>query len=706
MPDLIFLSSNEILFNIFTQTLTGSIKIIWVKTLSEAYAFLQNRETRPFLFIVDGCQQPDLSVYFSSIIHTCALPRLPFVVLIDTISAREAVIANGASGYLLLPLLQVEIKACIKQYLDLQELYRIQDEMQNNTAQMAYLVLISRIIIESSGLDGILSKALQQIVNIFNADGGEAWLLSEDGMALTLESSIFLSPYSIQRIQHYPAGQGLIGMCAEQKTSLTAPRMSEAPGYNEKLDYISAQMDTYPFLAVSLHTSNKNIGVLVLYRETDPFQSQEVFLMEEIALLVASGVDNTQALQSINYYAEQQHVLYEMSQQISTGLDLNITLKRAIQWIGRLTDAEIGFIWLANDSHDFLEAVTSIGMELTTPLARVSIEEFNFNRTSIVVNDPSKDSFTTTLSAILKIRPQNALILAIKQRGHLLGMVTLFNKISGPFLESEQKLLTTAVDMIAISISNAKLYRQTRFLMDEKERSHQKALQNERLQTIGRLTASVAHEINNPMQAIRGALSLALEDLNDPAELEEYIRLSQQEVDRVIKLVNRMRQLYRPTINQVESVQILGLLRDVLEITRDEMVRQNVKLSTQFPENSPVCNAIASHLHLAFLTILLNLTDASGEKDGGNLLVKVSDWQNSIRVDFAINPPINTQINLEDKIIFPESIEDQVGMISGFAPVVDAIAASGGKINLVQEESQTILRVELCKNPPEVSSSK
>ncbi len=67
---------------------------------------------------------------------------------------------------------------------------------------------------------------------------------------------------------------------------------------------------------------------------------------------------------------------------------------------------------------------------------------------------------------------------------------------------------------------------------------------------IGRLTASLFHEINNPMQAIHGAMALALEELDAPESIEAYVNLSQREAQRVIDLIQQVRSIYRPHSDQ------------------------------------------------------------------------------------------------------------------------------------------------------------
>ena len=70
--------------------------------------------------------------------------------------------------------------------------------------------------------------------------------------------------------------------------------------------------------------------------------------------------------------------------------------------------------------------------------------------------------------------------------------------------------------------------------------------QRDRQASIGRLTSHICHEINNAMQATRGALVLALEKSEASSELASYLSLCKDETQRVVNLVGRMRQIYHP----------------------------------------------------------------------------------------------------------------------------------------------------------------
>jgi signal transduction histidine kinase len=237
-------------------------------------------------------------------------------------------------------------------------------------------------------------------------------------------------------------------------------------------------------------------------------------------------------------------------------------------------------------------------------------------------------------------------------------------------------------------------YERCHQLAQERQRLRQRAAETERLVTIGRLTASIVHNISNPMQAMRGALTLAIEDADDPACVEEYVRLTQQELERIARLVTRMRQLYRPQTDQIDAVRLPEVLRDAFELAREETMRQKVRIVDQLAEYLPPVRGIASQLHLAFLSILLNLTDAIGAKNGGELTVTTRGINDFIQVDFFTPVAIYVSTSPDGELL-PSDVPDPM---YGLSPLVENITQGGGRVEFLQDTvlpSSLTLRVEL-----------
>ena len=132
-------------------------------------------------------------------------------------------------------------------------------------------------------------------------------------------------------------------------------------------------------------------------------------------------------------------------------------------------------------------------------------------------------------------------------------------------------------------------------------------LQEHRLAIIGRLTSNIVHEINNPMQAIRGGAALALEEIDDPASVSEYLRLIQRESDRVLALTALLRSLYSSKENSVKVINIGILLDELLALVKDDLNQKGLQLKVNQAEKPLLVTAVENHVQLAVIELLLNI---------------------------------------------------------------------------------------------------
>jgi signal transduction histidine kinase len=124
-------------------------------------------------------------------------------------------------------------------------------------------------------------------------------------------------------------------------------------------------------------------------------------------------------------------------------------------------------------------------------------------------------------------QPKSLLCSPILQQGKLLGMVYLENNLAtGAFTRDRVKLLNLLCAQAAISLENARLYRQAQAYAQKLEESQLQIVQNEKMATLGNLVAGVAHEINNPVGFLNGSISNAKDYVKD---LREYLDTYQQQ---------------------------------------------------------------------------------------------------------------------------------------------------------------------------------
>lgn len=144
-------------------------------------------------------------------------------------------------------------------------------------------------------------------------------------------------------------------------------------------------------------------------------------------------------------------------------------------------------------------------------------------------------------------------------------------------------------------------------------------LQSAKLAAVGELSASVAHEINNPLYAARNSLYLIEQDLPPDAPQRGYLAIAQQELGRIARIITRMRDFYRPSRSELASTNINSILRETLELVQTHLRHGRITTTTSFDPDLPLSIAHADQLRQVFLNIILNACDAMPR--GGELRV-------------------------------------------------------------------------------------
>jgi PAS domain S-box-containing protein len=160
----------------------------------------------------------------------------------------------------------------------------------------------------------------------------------------------------------------------------------------------------------------------------------------------------------------------------------------------------------------------------------------------------------------------------------------------------------------------------------------------ERLASVGRLSATIAHEINNPLEAVTNLLYLAKRDLANPAKTQQHLELADHELSRVAHITRQTLGFYRDT-SSLAPVDLCRVLDDLLFLYARRLESREITVTKHYEEPLEV-NAMAGELRQVFSNLLSNSIDAM--PDGGRLIVRVSRthaWNNSgvpgVRVSIA-----------------------------------------------------------------------
>ena len=177
------------------------------------------------------------------------------------------------------------------------------------------------------------------------------------------------------------------------------------------------------------------------------------------------------------------------------------------------------------------------------------------------------------LAALMPYHLTAAACTPLRAQQGMVGVLVVLNQDGSLWGEHSLRLLEAIGGQVGMSTENAQLYTKVSTYAEELARSQAQLIQAEKLAAMGRLTASIAHELNNPLQAVQNCLHLILHRTLEGAKQEQYLRMAQEEVERLINTVQRMQPLYRPTPEQHHATDVHQLIEDVLALTDKRLLR-------------------------------------------------------------------------------------------------------------------------------------
>lgn len=209
--------------------------------------------------------------------------------------------------------------------------------------------------------------------------------------------------------------------------------------------------------------------------------------------------------------------------------------------------------------------------------------------------------------ALLKIRPNIAGLL-------ILGQGRRHRSLS----EEESNATLLLVEQLAITLDNSLLHAQS--LAAER-----KALQAEKLSALGLLASSIAHEVKNPLSAIKTIAAVMAEDLGPKSPHAEDLRLILGEVDRLANTTAQLLEIARPRAGLRAPSSLVEAVSSTLRLLRHLATQQEISIETVFAEDLPLVRADEQALREIFFNLLSNSLQAAGH--GGKIEIHCY-WEN------------------------------------------------------------------------------
>jgi two-component system NtrC family sensor kinase len=226
------------------------------------------------------------------------------------------------------------------------------------------------------------------------------------------------------------------------------------------------------------------------------------------------------------------------------------------------------------------------------------------------------------------------------------------------------------------------LERRTGELRDAQDR----LIRSERLASVGRLAAGLAHEIGNPIAALLGLEDLLLQGGLDAEETRDFLVRMRQETERIHRVLHDLLDFARPASapiaqNAEKPGAVAEAIADVVALVRPQKSFQNIALTVAAPEGLPFVTLGRERTMQVLLNLLLNAADATGPK--GRIVLRAERNDGRVRLSVEDDGPgVDTAIR--KRLFEPFATTKEVGKGTGLGLAVcrGLVESVGGSIEL------------------------
>jgi signal transduction histidine kinase len=306
-------------------------------------------------------------------------------------------------------------------------------------------------------------------------------------------------------------------------------------------------------------------------------------------------------------------------------LDLRSLSKRMIETVTQTMGVEKASLFLLNEEKGGYELYESKNIRINSPPSHLSkgdpLPHYLQKIGEITIRERlMKGSHLPELApVIMQMASLEAeASIPLTSKGHLVGLLNLSHKFDKDIYSQEDiDLLSTLANQTAIAIENAKLY-------EDLKRSKSYIRRSDRLASLGTLTAGLAHEIRNPLTAVKTLTQLLPDRLGDEEFRNEFLRIASGEVDRISSLINELLEFARPSDPRFQLEEINPILDGMILLTSTESKQKKIEIVKDYLQDVPPISVDREQIKQVFLNILLNAIEAT--PPNGRIIVKTRSF--------------------------------------------------------------------------------
>ena len=393
-------------------------------------------------------------------------------------------------------------------------------------------------------------------------------------------------------------------------------------------------------MVAPVSSGRQKLGTIsVQSQATHAFTENDRNLLKALGTQAAIAIENAHLLESTRQALRETDALYRISQGL-VSLNAEELLEDAVN----LLQTNFGYyhvqVYIIDETGDFILQAGSgeIGKALKARNYRLHAGSGIVGHTA----ETLKPFFTNDVEEVVffarnPLLPETKSEMTVPLRigSQLLGILDIQQAPSKTFTARDLQLVSAMADQLAVALQKADLYENLQKSLQQEQTVRSQLVQSERLALVGRLLASVSHELNNPLQAIQNALFLLKEEKNLSNQGSQDLDIILSETERMAALIERLRSAYRPMrVTDFQPVHLNNLIEDVYALISTHMRHKDIAFEFIPEPNLLPASGISDQLRQVVLNLFLNAIEIM--KPGGRLTVETRSLMGKKEVFFSV----------------------------------------------------------------------
>jgi signal transduction histidine kinase len=283
-------------------------------------------------------------------------------------------------------------------------------------------------------------------------------------------------------------------------------------------------------------------------------------------------------------------------------------------------------------------------------------------------------------------------------RDELVGILSLGSKKTNlRFSDSDLEFIFVLADHLTVAVENAILYENQKCINAELRRTQRQLIQSEKLAALGQLSASLAHEVNNPLGIIKNYLLILSQSMGEDDPNQRHIKTVKDEVGRIARTVRSLLDFSRPEKEKMTLLDLSSVLGQTVSLLDKEFSKKKIKIEQQIPKDLWPVTGDRDQLKQVFLNLLVNSRDFMPQ--GGEIKLSARNTESGVTIEFWDTGPGIPQDNLS-RIFEPFFTTKEEGKGTGLGLWIcyGIIQRHGGTIQAKRRKKGASFTVSLPKS--------